>query len=63
MDREKFRKQDHYTAEERRNIHSGIAQQMDYLNQHIESMEHAYERHMASGEHMLDEYTTTDDKK
>lgn len=55
MDKEKFRKQDHYTAEEWRKIHSGTAKEMDYLNQHIETMEQAYERHMTGNEHMLDQ--------
>ncbi|EHN58880.1 hypothetical protein [Oenococcus kitaharae] len=53
----KFVKRGHYTAEELRDIHSGTAQQMDYLNKHIESMEQTYERHMPSGDHMLDEYS------
>lgn len=54
--RMKFVKRDQYTAEEWRDIHSGTAQQMDYLNKHIESMENTYERHMPGGDHMLDEY-------
>ncbi len=53
LTKNKFKKMNSYTSDQWRNIHSGTAKQMHYLNDHIESMEKTYERHMKKGEHML----------